>query len=142
MRRKSDQSKIRKGFALAAVASVVITAAGILHLGIAFEVMATSTFAASIFFAFGIPQLGWVIPTIRQLGIKWYAAGIAWNGALIGFFLMTLVPNPVTGVAIPPVTTDIVIEILQGIFIGLSALMILQERKRKHLREEERADLI
>ncbi|AFU58969.1 hypothetical protein Ngar_c20370 [Candidatus Nitrososphaera gargensis Ga9.2] len=131
----------RIGFVLAALSAGIIAAAGILHLEIAFEVMPTSIFAAGIFIAFGIPQIAWIIPTIKQLGTKWYIAGIAWNGALIGFFLMTLFPNPVTGIAIPPVTTDIAIEILQSTFIGLSALMVLYERKRKRLTEKERTGL-
>lgn len=134
-------TKIREGFLLAAVTAAVVAVAGILHLEIAYEVMDVSSLAGSIFVIFGIPQVVWVIPTIRQWGIKWYAAGIAWNSALIAFFVMTLLPNPVTINPIPPVTTDIVIEILQITFIGLSAAMIVRESKRKHLREEEKRGL-
>ena len=97
------------------MAAGAIGIAGILHLEIATEVLALSPFAAAIFIAFGVPQVFWILPTVRRWGKKWYIAGIAYNAGFIGFFLMTLVPNPVTGMAIPPVTTDIIIDIAERI---------------------------
>lgn len=125
---------------MAVLAAGAVGIAGILHLEIAAEVIALSPFAAGVFIAFGVPQVFWIIPTISRWGKKWHITGIAYNAGFIGFFLMTLVPNPVTGIAIPPVTTDIVIEILQGAYVALSAAMLVYERKRDHISVRERVD--
>jgi hypothetical protein len=63
--------KVRDGFVLAAVTAATIAVAGILHLEIAYELMAVSTLATGIFVIFGIPQLAWIIPTIQ----KWEPSG-------------------------------------------------------------------
>jgi hypothetical protein len=131
----------RDGLELAAMAAVTIAIAGILHLVIAFLVASQSLFATSIFVLFALPQLFWAIPMLQQWGKKWYLAGAIWNMSLVGFFFLTLVPNPVTGNPIPPVSIDMAIQALQWIFIGASIALLIRERRRKKLHPEEAQDL-
>jgi hypothetical protein len=45
----------------------------------------------------GITQLFRTIPTARRLGRDWHYVGIAGTVVLIILFLVTRIPNPITG---------------------------------------------
>lgn len=134
---------LRDGLALAAAAAGAVGAAGIVHLAIAGQLFASSSLApvAALFAVFGVAQLFWAAPTLLQWGKKWYYAGIAWNGALVAFFVTTLVPNPVTGNPVPPVPEDYALQALQLGYIGLSIAMIIRDRRRSWLSEKEASRL-
>lgn len=134
---------LRDGLALAAAAAGAVCAAGALHLVIAAQLLplASAAAAAVLFGAFGAAQLFWLLPTLMQWGRKWYYAGIAWNAALVAFFVVTLVPNPATGGPVPPVPEDYAIQALQLGYIGLTVAMLVRDRRRSRLSEKEASRL-
>lgn len=105
--------------------------AGTLHLLIAPNVISLNPNAAIFFIVAGIAQLFWVIPMIRRWGKPWYYAGIAGTIVLIALWATTRVPNPVTVRALPVDAMGISVELLQAAFIGLTAMILVAERRAK-----------
>jgi hypothetical protein len=123
-------------YATAATTAIV----GILHLLSAPNSLAFSINFAIFFIVAGIAQLLWTVPMIKKWGTRWYAAGIAGTAVLIALFVVTRLPNPITGRALPTSPMGIVIESIQAAFIGLSAAIILYEVRRKQLSRKTAAD--
>jgi hypothetical protein len=125
-------------FYYAAAATTAIV--GILHLLSAPNSLAFSINFAIFFIVAGIAQLFWTVPMIKKWGTRWYAAGMAGTAVLIALFVVTRLPNPITGRALPISAMGIVIESIQAAFIGLSAAIILYEVRRKQLSRKTAAD--
>jgi hypothetical protein len=125
-------------FYYAAAATTAI--AGILHLLSAPNSLAFNVNFAIFFIVAGIAQLFWAMPMIKKWGTRWYAAGITGTAVLIALFVITRMPNPITGRGLPTSPMGIVIESIQAAFIGLSAAIILYEVRRKQLSRKTAAD--
>ena len=77
---------------------------------------------------------------IKKWCIAWYAAGIAGTAVLIALFIITRMPNTITGRELPTNPMALVIEIMQAAFIGLSAAIIVYEARRKQLNRKTATD--
>lgn len=123
-----------KALYYAAAATTAI--AGILHLIQASNVLGFNLNFAIFFIVSGIAQLFWVVPTIRRWGMPWYYVGIGGTIVLIILFVITRMPNnPITGRGSPVSPMALAIEVLQVVFIALTAGIIVYESKRnKQLR--------
>jgi hypothetical protein len=105
--------------------------AGILHLLIAPNVIGFNLNAAIFFIVSGIAQLFWVIPMSRHWGKPWYYAGIVGTIILTVLWATTRMPNPITVRALPVDAMGISVELLQVAFIGLTAMILVAERRAK-----------
>jgi hypothetical protein len=115
-------------------AAATTAIAGILHLIQGSNVLGFNLNFAIFFIVSGLAQLFWVLPIIRRWGLPWYYVGIGGTIVLIILFVITRMPdNPITGRGGPLSPMSIAIEVLQVAFIGLTAAIIIYERKRKHL---------
>jgi hypothetical protein len=85
-----------------------------------------------LFIVGGIAQVFWIIPMIRRWGKVWYGVGIAGTAVFMALFFITRVPdNPITGRGGGMNTNSILVEIFQGLFIGLAIAIIIYESRRK-----------
>ena len=125
-------------FYYAAAASTAV--AGILHLLSASNSLAFSISFGIFFIVGGIAQLFWTVLMMKKWGTRWYGAGIAGTAILIALFIVTRMPNRITGGALPTSPMGIVIESIQAAFIGLSAAIIVYEVRRKQLSRKTAAD--
>jgi protocatechuate 3,4-dioxygenase beta subunit len=92
-----------------------------------------------LFIVGGIAQVFWIIPMIRRWGKVWYGIGIAGTAVLMALFFITRVPgNPITGRGGGANPTSILVEVFEGLFIGLAVAILIYET-RKNVREEQRA---
>jgi hypothetical protein len=115
-------------------AAATTAIAGILHLIQASNVLGFNLNSGIFFIVSGLAQLFWVLPIIRRWGLPWYFVGIGGTIVLIILFVITRMPdNPITGTGGPLSPMAIAIEVLQVAFIGLTAAIIVYERKRKQL---------
>jgi hypothetical protein len=115
-------------------AAATTAIAGILHLIQASNVLGSNLNFGIFFIVSGLAQLFWVLPIIRRWGLPWYFVGIGGTIVLIILFVITRMPdNPITGRGGSLSPMSIAIEVLQVAFIGLTAAIIIYERKRKHL---------
>jgi hypothetical protein len=81
---------------IAAAAATAI--AGILHLILASNVITRGALLFGIFFIVaGLAQLFWVLPMIKRWGRMWYFIGIAGTVILMIIYVITRIPNPITG---------------------------------------------
>lgn len=112
-------------------AAVCIAIAGILHLtALAIDPHHSETPSITTFFILaGIAQIFWVLPTAKHWGKPWYYAGIAGNAALIVLWVLTRMPNPITGEAEPINAIGLAVEVLQGTYIGLMAIIIVRQKQ-------------
>jgi hypothetical protein len=126
------------------IAAAVSTAIpGMLHLMLALNSLNFNVNQGILFIVGGIAQVFWIIPMIRRWGIPWYAVGIAGTIVFMALWIITRMPdNPITGRAGPagnPIA--ITIEVFQAAFIGLAAVIILYEiRKRKKKDEQQEVE--
>ncbi|HLG36692.1 MAG TPA: hypothetical protein VI338_01045 [Nitrososphaera sp.] len=92
-----------------------------------------------LFIVGGIAQVFWIIPMIRRWGKVWYGIGIAGTAVFIALFFITRIPgNPITGRGGGANPTSILVEVFEGLFIGLAVAILIYET-RKNIREEQRA---
>jgi protocatechuate 3,4-dioxygenase beta subunit len=92
-----------------------------------------------LFIVGGIAQVFWIIPMIRRWGKVWYGIGIAGTAVLMALFFITRVPGyPITGRGGGANPTSILVEVFEGLFIGLAVAILIYET-RKNVREEQRA---
>ena len=92
-----------------------------------------------LFLVGGIAQVFWIIPMIRRWGKVWYGIGIAGTAVFMALFFITRVPdNPITGRGGGMNTNSILVEVFQGLFIGL-AIAILVYESRSKVRKEKAA---
>jgi len=122
----------------AAAATTAI--AGIMHLVLAPNLLGFDINFALFFIVAGIAQLFWVLPMIKRWGFPWVVAGIVGMAVLISLFVITRMPNPITGRGLPTNSMALVIEIIQAAFISLCAIIIVYEARRKQLDRKTRSD--
>jgi hypothetical protein len=128
-------------FTLLFYAAAATTAiAGIMHLVLAPNLLGFNINFALFFIVAGIAQLFWVLPMIKSWGFPWYVVGIVGMAVLISLFVITRMPNPITGRGLPTNSMALVIEIMQAAFITLCAIIIVYEAKRKQLDRKTRSD--
>ena len=116
----------------AAAAATAI--AGILHLMQVPNMLDFNPNGATLFLVGGLAQLFWVIPMVRRWGKAWYAVGIAGTIAFMAIWMITRMPsNPITGRGGPVNETALVVEAMQGIFVGLAAAVLVMESRMKRV---------
>jgi protocatechuate 3,4-dioxygenase beta subunit len=110
-----------------------------LHLMLAPNILGFNVNQGILFIVGGIAQVFWIIPMIRRWGKVWYGIGIAGTAVFMALFFITRVPgNPITGRGGGANPTSILVEVFEGLFIGLAVAILIYET-RKNVREEQRA---
>jgi hypothetical protein len=122
------------------VAAATTAIAGIMHLVLAPNLLGFNINFALFFIVAGIAQLFWVLPMTKRWGFPWVVAGIVGMAVLISLFVITRMPNPITGRGLPTNSVALVIEIMQAAFIALCAIIIVYEARRKQLDRKTRSD--
>lgn len=117
----------KRGIYYAAAGTTAV--AGILHLSLVPNVIGFNLNVAIFFLVSGLVQLFWVLPMIRRWGRVWYYVGIGGTVVLIILWVITRMPNPITGRGIPVSDMGIATEALQAAFIGLAIMAINASRK-------------
>ena len=122
-----------KRFALYIAAAATTAIAGMLHLMLGPNNLNNNVNQGILFIVGGIAQVFWIIPMVRRWGIPWYAIGIGGTIVFMALWIITRIPgNPITGRGGPagnPIA--ITIEVLQAVFIGLAAAIIIYEHRKK-----------
>ena len=111
------------------LAAVFIATAGILHLvraplkphGFPAELVVQ---AEILFIVGGILQIFWVLPMIRHWGRPWYIVGLIGTAVFMAFWIISRVPNPITGVALPNNVLGYATEAVQVAFIVVTSIII------------------
>jgi hypothetical protein len=79
----------------------------------------------------GIAQLFWVLPMIKRWGRVWYYIGIVSTIILIITWGITRMPgNPITGRGGPISEMAVAIEVLQIVYVIITALIVAKEPRR------------
>jgi hypothetical protein len=79
----------------------------------------------------GIAQLFWVLPMIKRWGRVWYYIGIVSTIILIIIWGITRMPgNPITGRGGPISEMAVAIEVLQIVYVIITALIVAKEPRR------------
>jgi hypothetical protein len=122
---------MHKGLYYHIAAATTTAIAGILHLVLAYNGISRGLSPFSIFFIVaGIAQLFWVLPMIKRWGRMWYYIGVAGTIVLMIIYLMTRLPNPLTGGRALSINgIGIATEIFEAAFIIITALIIVKERR-------------
>ena len=115
--------------ALFELAAVFTATAGILHLvraplkphGFPAELV---VYAEVLFIVGGILQIFWVLPMIRHWGRPWYIVGLIGTAVFMAFWIISRVPNPITGVALPNNVLGYATEAVQVAFIVVTSIII------------------
>ena len=115
--------------ALFELAAVFTATAGILHLvraplkphGFPAELV---VYAEVLFIVGGILQIFWVLPMIRHWGRPWYMVGLIGTAVFMAFWIISRVPNPITGVALPNNVLGYATEAVQVAFIVVTSIII------------------
>ena len=110
-------------------AAVATAAAGMIHLMLGPSNLQFNINQGILFIVGGMAQVFWIMPMIRRWGKLWYSIGIAGTIALMAIFFITRIPgNPITGRGAPAgKPMAIVIEAFQGIFIAVTAAILVYE---------------
>jgi hypothetical protein len=115
------------------LAAVFTATAGILHLvraplkphGFPAELV---VYAEVLFIVGGILQIFWVLPMIRHWGRPWYIVGLIGTAVFMAFWIISRVPNPITGVALPNNVLGYATEAVQTAFIVVTLIIIAKEK--------------
>ncbi|MCD6037043.1 MAG: rane protein of unknown function [Nitrososphaeraceae archaeon] len=115
------------------LAAVFTATAGILHLvraplkphGFPAELV---LYAEVLFIVGGILQIFWVLPMIRHWGRPWYIVGVIGTAVFMAFWIISRVPNPITGVALPNNVLGYATEAVQSAFIVVTLIIIAKEK--------------
>jgi hypothetical protein len=115
------------------LAAVFTATAGILHLvraplkphGFPAELV---LYAEVLFIVGGILQIFWVLPMIRHWGRPWYIVGVIGTAVFMAFWIISRVPNPITGVALPNNVLGYATEAVQTAFIVVTLIIIAKEK--------------
>jgi hypothetical protein len=126
-----------KGFYYYLAAGATAGIAGILHLILAYNVIGRNLNSGIFFVISGIVQLFWVLPMIKQWGKLWYYVGLGGTIVLMILYIMTRVPNPITGRALSVNEMGIVTMMLEVAYLGITALIISKEKALRIDRRQE-----
>jgi hypothetical protein len=115
------------------LAAVFTATAGTLHLvraplkphGFPAELV---QYAEVLFIVGGILQIFWVLPMVRHWGIPWYIVGVIGTAVFMAFWIISRVPNPITGVALPNNVLGYATEAVQTAFIVVTLIIIATEK--------------
>jgi len=115
------------------LAAVFTATAGILHLvraplkphGFPAELV---QYAEVLFIVGGILQIFWVLPMISHWGRPWYIVGVIGTAVFMAFWIISRVPNPITGVALPNNVLGYATEAVQTAFIVVTLIIIATEK--------------
>jgi len=117
--------------------------AGILHLILAPNMLNFNPNSAILFFVGGAAQLFWAVPMIRRWGILWYGIGIGGTLVFIAIWIITRIPgNPVTGRGGMVNEMGIAVEAIQWAFVGLTAVILVVESRRKRIDKTTASDAV
>jgi hypothetical protein len=116
--------------ALTYAAACTTAAGGILHLIMSYNVASFNTNMFMFFLMSGIAQLFWILPVMREWRIAWKCVGIAGTGILVAMWIVTRLPNPITGQAFPTNAIGVATQAAQLVFIGVLAVKIFTERRK------------
>ncbi|MEM0442234.1 MAG: hypothetical protein QW450_03640 [Candidatus Nitrosocaldus sp.] len=109
--------------------AITVGVAGVIHLIMAPMIWERFLPAAVLFLAAGVAQLFWIIPSLKRWSDHWYYIGIGGNAALIALWVVTRVPNPLTERALPINEYGVIVQIMQGAYIGLASYLLSIARK-------------
>jgi hypothetical protein len=113
------------------VAAATIAIAGILHLILASTIIGRNINSGIFFIVAGLAQLFWTVPMIKKWGRIWYYIGIAGTAILIILWIITRVPNPITGGRGLPINEmGLAVEVFQIAYIVLTAIIIAKKQKK------------
>jgi uncharacterized membrane protein YuzA (DUF378 family) len=130
--------KVDRSSVLYYAAAATTAIAGILHLTLVPNIIGRNPNSGIFFIISGIAQIFWVIPMLKKWGKTWYYIGIAGTIILIIIWAITRMPgNPITGRGGPIGEMAIVIEIFQIVYIIITSIIIVKER-RGHIRSESK----
>jgi hypothetical protein len=86
----------------------------------------------------GIAQVFWVLPMIKRWGSIWYFAGIVGNLGFIILYVITRIPgNPVNGRGGDIDVVDMICEVAQLAYIGITAVILAKERSIRSIDKEQ-----
>jgi hypothetical protein len=124
--KKNNNNEIVYYYAAAATTSL----AGILHLILASGIINRNLNTGIFFLVGGIAQVFWVLPMIKKWGKLWYYIGIGGTIVFIIMYVITRVPNPVTGGRALSINfMGASIEVFQIAYIILTAMIIIKEKR-------------
>jgi hypothetical protein len=124
-------------FIAAAVATAI---AGIVHvyMPLAHLRMFENIPMVTFFLGSGIAQIFWILPMIKRWGRMWYYVGIAANIGFIILYVITRFPgNPVNGRGGDVDAIDMICEVAQVAYIGITAVILAKERSVKVVNKEQ-----
>jgi hypothetical protein len=103
--------------------------AGILHIVLGLAAIGKAPFFGILFFIVaGLAQIFWILPMVKRWGRIWYYIGIGGTVLLIILWAIVRLPNITSGTGFPLNWEDISIVFLEIIYIGVTALIIAEER--------------
>lgn len=128
----NEYQNIKYFYIAAAIATAI---AGIIHLYmplIAHQGMLERPQIAAFFLGSGIAQVFWILPMIKRWGPIWYYIGIIGNLAFIILYVITRFPhNPINGRGGDIDIVDMICEVAQAAYIGITAMILVKEKKVK-----------
>ncbi|HVX02547.1 MAG TPA: hypothetical protein VHA09_05295 [Nitrososphaera sp.] len=107
--------------------------AGLIHLYLAANSISHHRFGSNVilFLIGGLAQVFWILPILKQWGKLWYSIGLAGTVAFVAIWVVTRIPgNPITHRAGDVDPIDIITEVFQLVFIGLSFAILAIEKRR------------
>ena len=125
--KRPSSSNYQYLFILAAIATAM---AGIVHLymPLAHLRMFENIPIVTFFLGSGIAQIFWILPMIKRWGRMWYYVGIAANIGFIILYVITRFPgNPVNGRGGDVDAIDMICEVAQVAYIGITAVILAKE---------------
>jgi hypothetical protein len=124
--KKNNNNEIFYYYAAAAATSI----AGILHLILASGIINRNLNTGIFFLVGGFAQVFWMLPMIKKWGKLWYYIGIGGTLVLIIIYVITRVPNPLTGGRALSINfMGVSIEVFQIAYIILTAIIIIKEKR-------------
>jgi hypothetical protein len=83
-----------------------------------------------LFIISGGAQVFWTIPMFLGWSIRWYYAGIVGTAALVILLAASRIANPMTGHALQNNTIGYLTEIVQIVYMIITGIIIVKQRKR------------
>ena len=130
-RQREQQRPSSRIYQYLSIAAAIATAiAGIVHLymPLAHLRMFENIPMVTFFLGSGIAQIFWILPMIKRWGRMWYYVGIIANIGFIILYVITRFPgNPVNGRGGDVDVIDMICEVAQVAYIGITAVILAKE---------------